>query len=671
MGQSGLPPGYRFSPTDGELLVHYLRPKTLGRDFHRGTIAEVDVYKFEPWDLPEKAVRSSNDLEWYFFSSQDKKYSHTARINRTTFKGYWKATGKDRKVLNNSCVVGWKKTLIYYEGRAPNGSRTNWIMHEYRLDEESEKKKVGVAVSVVCRIRKKDGPGPRNGAQYGAPIGDECGETEEDVNAGNVGVGAGTGGMGVVKREIEDGGNVFNLQNQVEVWKLPGQMEPPKVALDRTGNEDVSARNGINECETEINEIFQSISDLDVLSNFPTLLDVNDDNGQCLHDYGPTEQDESGILNEMMLLVGDSQGGVSSRGANENMVLQADYDVPFGLVSGGFIELDDIKTPLDGFASSSSLHSSGFGWPEEQMQCFNANTRAATCEIVQVSPHSQGVGARLRIPVFNRRPEDASSLQQHSAAYTMLSEVEKQSHGGFGDISIPIARESNKSIGRNFTGSYPGPGFNSCDTHHVLESSTKSFLSKHTATYAVSKCQVVPAQLCYASLTDSQDGITTAVLVKEESNIDTDGLKNGPAIRSDSSSLLSLLTETNTPQGSSDVEDPSCSSKFEHAAGMSSLNARSWKKPFKGLVSKAKQSVLGTRLLRLESGMRAKFSDKFLALGKPAARLLPMEGSMNPYDSLRKVVLATLCHLAAAVLIFFCLFWGFRILTNCAFSVLV
>jgi hypothetical protein len=53
MGRELFPfPGIRFHPTDVELVMYFLMRKVMGRKFRVEVIAEVDVYKFAPWDLP-------------------------------------------------------------------------------------------------------------------------------------------------------------------------------------------------------------------------------------------------------------------------------------------------------------------------------------------------------------------------------------------------------------------------------------------------------------------------------------------------------------------------------------------------------------------------------------------------------------------------------------------
>lgn len=47
-----LPPGFRFHPTDEELVAYYLTHKISDTNFSARAIAHVDLNKCEPWDLP-------------------------------------------------------------------------------------------------------------------------------------------------------------------------------------------------------------------------------------------------------------------------------------------------------------------------------------------------------------------------------------------------------------------------------------------------------------------------------------------------------------------------------------------------------------------------------------------------------------------------------------------
>lgn len=169
-GDAQLPPGFRFHPTDEELITHYLMRKVLDSTFTGRAIAEVDLNKCEPWDLPEKA--KMGEKEWYFFSLRDRKYPTGLRTNRATEAGYWKATGKDREIFSarTSALVGMKKTLVFYKGRAPKGEKSNWVMHEYRLEGKfsyHQLPKTSKDEWVVCRIFQKSAGGKKGSSGFG------------------------------------------------------------------------------------------------------------------------------------------------------------------------------------------------------------------------------------------------------------------------------------------------------------------------------------------------------------------------------------------------------------------------------------------------------------------------------------------------------------------------
>ncbi|TYH94358.1 hypothetical protein ES332_A12G036400v1 [Gossypium tomentosum] len=122
-------PGFRFHPTEEELLGFYLKNMIYG-------------------------LSKIGEREWYFFVPRDRKHGNGGRPNRTTENGYWKATGSDRKIVSLSDpkrITGLKKTLVFYKGRAPRGNKTDWVMNEYRLPDGCSLPKD----IVLCKIYRK------------------------------------------------------------------------------------------------------------------------------------------------------------------------------------------------------------------------------------------------------------------------------------------------------------------------------------------------------------------------------------------------------------------------------------------------------------------------------------------------------------------------------------
>ncbi|KAL6661882.1 hypothetical protein ACP70R_001266 [Stipagrostis hirtigluma subsp. patula] len=167
-----LPPGFRFRPTDEELVVQYLRRKALGVPLPAAVIPVVrDLYGLDPWDIP-----GASDGEKYFFAVRP------AACGRAAASGRWKPAGKERPVVlprpcGGSLLVGVKRTMAFAPHRgkkktpAAAGLASGWAMHEYRLAAPLHNKGCSLGEAegewVVCRVFQRSTPRRRAPATAG------------------------------------------------------------------------------------------------------------------------------------------------------------------------------------------------------------------------------------------------------------------------------------------------------------------------------------------------------------------------------------------------------------------------------------------------------------------------------------------------------------------------
>ncbi|KAM2647826.1 hypothetical protein TB1_001029 [Malus domestica] len=135
-----VPVGFRFRPTEEELVHYYLQMKLEGMDYIvSDVISEIDICNHEPRDLPGLSLVKSDDQEWYFFSTYKKRSKN--QIVRATKEGFWKVTGERKQVKTEDkrSVIGEKRILTFKQGRVRNPQNTDW------------------RDLVVCCVKKKSG----------------------------------------------------------------------------------------------------------------------------------------------------------------------------------------------------------------------------------------------------------------------------------------------------------------------------------------------------------------------------------------------------------------------------------------------------------------------------------------------------------------------------------
>ncbi|KAL3721475.1 hypothetical protein ACJRO7_033903 [Eucalyptus globulus] len=355
MAMRSLAPGFRFHPTDAELVLYYLKKKVLGRRFHNEAIAEVDIYNFPPWALQGHA-RLSRDLKWYFFCPRKKKYATGARTKRSTVYGYWKTTGKDKPVINNCKTVGMKRSLVFQRlGGEKKTERTDWMMHEYRLVEDLKSEGVAQDTFVICVIFEKDGPGPRNGAQYGAPFVEE--EWEDDDN-GEADVPSASGfTQEFILPDMQQHFERYCVGSTSNACAAgPSQMAPSVVNVPPPAPvNDVVMEDFQNPCDEYLHSNGIFIDDIPATSS---------ENAR-VENLDPINPDGDHRAEYTMDDIFDSLEDIGPyHGVNNSSVIDSDANIFHPIEP--FMELDDIDTPLtsvDGAGPSGHNNSGGFDGP--------------------------------------------------------------------------------------------------------------------------------------------------------------------------------------------------------------------------------------------------------------------------------------------------------------------
>ncbi|KAH9705291.1 NAC domain-containing protein [Citrus sinensis] len=146
--------GFRFYPTDEQIILLLTMKRRDPAGFSVRTIKEIDLYSFEPWELPCHSEIQSEEEVWYFFCEPCYKNAESKRVRRRTKEGYWKKTGRGSNIKRKykTEVIGTKKILSFSrDDAAAEKDKTEWVIHEIAVENSPDFEKD----FVVCRLERK------------------------------------------------------------------------------------------------------------------------------------------------------------------------------------------------------------------------------------------------------------------------------------------------------------------------------------------------------------------------------------------------------------------------------------------------------------------------------------------------------------------------------------
>ncbi|KAF7150131.1 hypothetical protein RHSIM_Rhsim02G0204000 [Rhododendron simsii] len=132
-----VPKGYRFSPTDQELLLKYLEKKRMNEALPCGVVIEREIY-----------------------GAVDKAPCQNRIVRKASCGSWHRETAREVVKNDKDCAIGYKMTL-YFEIAAHEPiamdrpmEKGHWIMQEYSPRDSNTDKSKGKYV--LCRIKRFD-----------------------------------------------------------------------------------------------------------------------------------------------------------------------------------------------------------------------------------------------------------------------------------------------------------------------------------------------------------------------------------------------------------------------------------------------------------------------------------------------------------------------------------
>jgi hypothetical protein len=166
-----MPVGFRFRPTDEELVGFYLLNKVRGEDLGWDGIGEFDIYgEKAPWEF-------CGDQEEKLYVFTRLKQLSKNRVSRTAGCGVWHENSSDKIYDGQGDVIGARKLFSFNVKEGSCMKKSNWIMHEFSFVGEREQ----TTDWVLCTIQKKESSGVKRCFQDPSPCQTWSNTEEEQV----------------------------------------------------------------------------------------------------------------------------------------------------------------------------------------------------------------------------------------------------------------------------------------------------------------------------------------------------------------------------------------------------------------------------------------------------------------------------------------------------------